>query len=227
MRPEVDDNSNHNDLGPANPPKATTGAKGDFSALANRIKQDILRERPEAPQSQTCFACGRSYSKGAPLADDSGPSRFCSVRCRDYFDNGGSPYDPQSARDVLNVPLRDWVVVAGPPGTVGTRPYANAQPMTVSGDGFLIPCKHCKRPFVSKGLRCCCPDHERKYREGLEIAGIVKEVGGELPTKRQCGCCGGTIPRWLPNGRAVPKNRRFCSDRCAAKMKRAAKQLGG
>src|SRR5258708_20869639 len=51
MRPEVDDNSNHNDLGPANPPKATTGAKGDFSALANRINQDILRERPEAPHS--------------------------------------------------------------------------------------------------------------------------------------------------------------------------------
>ena len=123
--------------------------------------------------------------------------RFCSTLCLDGFDAGLMP--PQPPR--YSLPVR--------------------------GDGFVITCKGCKRPFVSKGLRCCCPDHERKYREGLEIAGIVKEVGGELPTKRRCECCGGTIPRWLPNGRAVPKNRRFCSDRCAAKMKRAAKQLGG
>src|SRR5215831_2666856 len=121
-----------------------------FMDLRAAIGRDILKERPATPESQTCFACGRSYSKGAPLADESGPSRFCSVRCRDYFDAGGQPYDPHSTRDVLNVPLRDWVVVAGPPGTVGTRPYGDAQLMTVSGDGFLIPCRHCKRPFASK-----------------------------------------------------------------------------
>jgi hypothetical protein len=210
----------HGHLDRQTAPNAHTGSKGEFSGVANRasrladaIAADILRERPEAPQSQTCFACSRSYSKAAPKADDSGPSRFCSVRCRDYFDNGGPPYDPQTARDVLNIPLRDWVVIAGPPGTVGTRPYGNGHPMTVSGDGFLIPCRHCKRPFVSRGLRCCCPDHERKYRESIEIKAALAEIGEDVPTRPKCEACGANIPRWR-NGRAVPKGTRFCSDNC-------------
>jgi hypothetical protein len=125
-----------------------------MTALANAIARDILADRSArntAPVASTCFACGRSYG--------SGDGRFCSERCRDAFDAGFPPYDPQSARSVLNVPLRDWVVVAGPPGTPeqlsrgGTRPYGDARPMTISSDGFLTDCKGCRKSFVSRGLR--------------------------------------------------------------------------
>jgi RecA-family ATPase len=37
------------------------------------------------------------------------------------------------------------------------------------GDGFLINCKGCHRPFVSKGRRCCSTECERKFKEHKEI----------------------------------------------------------
>src|SRR5215468_8657554 len=61
--------------------------------------------------------------------------RFCSVLCLDGSDAGLMPAQPPRYK----FPIR--------------------------GDGFLIDCQGCKRPFVSKGLRCCSADCECKYRE--------------------------------------------------------------
>jgi hypothetical protein len=149
-------------------------------------------------------------------------TRFCSILCRNAFDAGFTPYEPDRPRAILNVPLQKWRVIAGPPGSPGTHPYPDAKQMTVSGSGFLIDCLHCKRPFVSKGLRCCCPDHERKLREQEGIAATMAEVGAEpIREPRKCEQCGASIPRWLPGGRgAVPKTRRFCSPSCGKKARR-------
>jgi hypothetical protein len=185
-----------------------------MTGLADAIARDILADRGRAPVSPTCFACGRSFGRG--------DGRFCSTRCRAGFDAGLPPFDP--ARTVLNVPLSAWRVVAGPPGVeIGSRFYGqNAPAMPMRGDGFAIECTGCRKTFISRGLRCCSTDCERKHRERIEIAATVAEVGGELPVKRKCLACGGDIPNWR-NGRRVSAATRFCSDRCG---QRARKQSG-
>jgi hypothetical protein len=201
---------------PARP--AAGGAAVSNRRLADAIERDLLRERPATPEPQTCFACGRSYSRGAPKADSSSESRFCSVRCQDAFDTGFPPYDPNQARTLMQVPLTAWIVVAGPPGTVGTRPHALDLP--IRGDGCLITCKGCQREFVSKGLRCCSPECEKRYRERLEIEATLREVGAEAAPKRRCEACGAVIPRWTKGRRQVKKTVRFCSAKCQQKAKR-------
>jgi hypothetical protein len=186
--------------------------------LAGAIERDLLRERPAAREPQTCFACGRSYSRGAPKADSSRESRLCSVRCRDAFDAGFPPYDPNQARTLMQVRLTAWFVVAGPPGTVGIRPYARDLP--ISGQGCLIPCRNCQKQFISRGLQCCSPECERKYREGLDIEATLREVGAEAAPKRRCEVCGAVIPRWTKGGRQAKNTVRFCSDKCRQKAKR-------
>jgi len=171
-------------------------------------ERDLLRERPATPEAQTCFACGRSYAKG--------DGRFCSVRCRDAFDNGNPAYGQARAQ----APSTDWVVIAGPPGTVGSR-YASDLP--TRGGGRLITCKGCQREFVSKGLRCCSPQCEKRYREHLEIEATMREVSAEAAPKRRCEACGAAIPRWTKGGRAVKKTVRFCSDNCWQKAKRQSR----
>ena len=52
-----------------------------------------------------------------------------------------------------------------------------------------------------------------------EIADTLAAVGIEQSTKRKCEGCGAGIARWR-KGRAVPKNTRFCSDRCSQKARR-------
>src|SRR6516165_5675024 len=84
-----------------------------------------------------------------------GDGRFCSERCRAAFDAGLPPYERAGA----------------------------SYGLTPRGDGFLIDCAGCRRPFASKGLRCCSIECERLHRERQEIAAIVHEVGGELPAK--------------------------------------------
>ena len=58
-----------------------------------------------------CFACGRAFLYKGPSGDDSG--RFCHQRCREWFDAGNPAQAPVN---VMSVPIRDWKVVAGPPG---------------------------------------------------------------------------------------------------------------
>lgn len=191
-------------------------------ALAEAIARDILAERPASFEPQDCFACGRSYSKAAPMADDGGPSRFCSVRCRDYFDAGGKPYDPYPARTAMAIPATFWIVVAGPPGTVGTRPYVRDLP--VSGSGCLITCRGCRKPFVSKGLRCCSVECDRKYREQQGIVATMAQVGMEPVgyVRRKCEQYCHDIPGYTGTGKArkeTRKDARYCSPKCYEKAR--------
>jgi hypothetical protein len=66
-----------------------------------------------------------------------GDGRFCSLRCRDGFDAGLPPYEAQ--RERYSLPVR--------------------------GDGSLIDCKGCRKPFVSKGLRCCASRNTGSVRK--------------------------------------------------------------
>jgi hypothetical protein len=154
-----------------------------MSALADAIQREILKDRPSAITSSTCFVCGRSYGQG--------DGRFCSTKCRTAFDNGFPSCEAVSS-----------------PTPYGLQPR---------GDGFVIECKGCRRPFVSKGLRCCSAECDRQHRERKEIEAIVAEVGGELPEKRKCEQCGGDIARYQGVGKArkeVRKDARYCSPRC-------------
>jgi predicted nucleic acid-binding Zn ribbon protein len=160
-------------------------------AYAASLKRDREREAKAASSaSQECFACGRSFIKG--------DGRFCSPRCRDGFDAGLPPFQQHEARI--------------------TYTWLDGRPMQSRGDGLLIPCAHCKREFVSKGVRCCSTECERKLRERKEIAATIAEAGIERPTARtRCEKCGNNIPRWTGAGtrkRATPNGTRFCSRKC-------------
>jgi hypothetical protein len=116
-------------------------------------------------EPQDCFACGRAFIKG--------DGRFCSTRCRDAFDNGFPPY----MRDRGPIPEKPWRHVAGPP-------FEMPPELPRQGDGCLIECRGCRRQFVSRGLRCCSTECERKHRERQEIEAIMAEVGVEAAPKR-------------------------------------------
>jgi hypothetical protein len=91
--------------------------KRTVSKLADAIARDLLREVAESrPTVAKCFACGRGMV-------DRG-SRFCTDRCRQYYDAGFPTYDPHQARAVTTVPLGAWRIVAGPLGVnIGGRYY--------------------------------------------------------------------------------------------------------
>jgi hypothetical protein len=91
--------------------------------------------------------------------------------------------------------------------------------LPMRGDGFVITCHGCNREFVSKGLRCCSADCERKFKERQDIAATLAEIGEEAPARPKCEVCGANIPRWR-NGRAVKKGTRFCSPKCSQKARR-------
>jgi hypothetical protein len=79
------------------------------SSLAKTIERDILRDDPRSDAAK-CFQCARGVVGGG--------SRFCSERCRGYFDAGFPAQDANSARAALKVPLDDWKIMAGPPDAV-------------------------------------------------------------------------------------------------------------
>jgi predicted nucleic acid-binding Zn ribbon protein len=83
--------------------------------LAAAIERDLLRPTYKPQSAPTCFVCGRPYSKG--------DGRFCASKCREAFDRGATPYEVP--RDLMLVPMRDWKIVAGPPGVeIGASYYA-------------------------------------------------------------------------------------------------------
>lgn len=146
--------------------------------LAAAIKADLLAERTAVKKAQECFTCGRPFLNPH--------SRFCHERCREAFDAGLGPYDPDYASK--NNP-RWYSLPMGP-------------------RGFMITCKGCNRPFDSVGLRCCSIECDRKHRLNLEVADHPFRI-----EKRKCESCGGDIPNWR-KGRRVSKAVRFCSRRC-------------
>jgi hypothetical protein len=72
------------------------------------------------PKAKPCFACGRSFVSG-------GDGRFCSPRCRSWYDGGGMP-------------------------VIGMRHQYST---SLGSNGFLFQCGGCGKTFDSKGLRCC------------------------------------------------------------------------
>jgi hypothetical protein len=122
--------------------------------------------------------------------------RFCSRLCLDAYDAG---YVHRESKPTYKFPVR--------------------------GDGFLIPCRNCKREFVSKGLRCCSPACERAYCESIEIEKITAEVGMESTgyVKRRCEHCGNPLPRYAGEGKKRKQStKRFCSSRCQQAAKKQA-----
>ena len=70
-------------------------------------------------QSLACFVCGRSYYPVSSKGDDS--TRFCCRVCRQAYDRG---YQPNPQADVFAVHIRDWKILAGPPGVqIGASYY--------------------------------------------------------------------------------------------------------
>jgi hypothetical protein len=70
-----------------------------------------------------------------------GDGRFCSSNCPVAFDDGFPPYEAS---------VIDY----------GMKPR---------GRGFLIDCAKCRRPFESRGLRCCSNNCERDLRQKQEL----------------------------------------------------------
>lgn len=147
------------------------------------------------------------------------------MRCQAWHDAGNQPI---GRSDPLSVQLRDWKVVAGPPGVeVGSSYYATVfgnrrlTDMRQSGDGFAIKCAGCSKEFTSRGLRCCSVERERSYKEREQNMATMAQVGMEAKTKRRCANpdCSNVIPTWR-NGRRVSAATRFCSDRCSRQAKR-------
>ena len=162
-------------------------ARAPVKGIAASIERDLLTARPERQTYPECFSCGRTFTPKVH-------ARFCSERCREWFDNGNPPHDPHYA------------------SKTNQRWYS----LPMGKHGFLINCFGCGKQFDSKGLRCCSRDCERDYREREEREKLIAEVGGEPATKRRCEApgCGEIIPRWR-KGRAVSKATRYCSRKCA------------
>ena len=95
--------------------------------LARAILADRNQTGPKYEPAH-CFVCDRTYAPKPPSGDDS--TRFCSATCRKAYDNGYPAYKPPI--DVFSVPIRDWKVIAGPPGIeIGASYYGPL--LTVNG----------------------------------------------------------------------------------------------
>jgi hypothetical protein len=202
--------------------------------LAAAIERDLLRTEPVRTDAPECFACGRSFLPRP--SDGEATSRFCSPRCREAYDAGLPPYDPDHSKKLASRfnpgGLR---VVAGPPGLSSYDPLQGSQQLSRGlsrgikrrgATGFVIACLGCGREFDSTGLRCCSLACERCCRDRSENEQVMGEVGMERPIKRKCEQCGGVIPNWR-NGRRVKGTTRFCSPRCSKASKRAPPRSAG
>jgi predicted nucleic acid-binding Zn ribbon protein len=209
---------------------------------AERLAAALLADQQERTQRTVnhniiaCFSCGYTFVYRGRQGELNG--RFCSMRCQDWYDAGNPSYEQQREheRKLLNVPLADLVVVAGPPGMVGRKPFdelfdAAARAMGVqretyqmkrTREGYIIPCAHCRKDFDSKGLRFCSKECETGSRQRADNLAVLAEAGIETKAKKLCETCQGRMPIWR-NGRKVQSGTRFCSDKCRVKAARTRK----
>jgi hypothetical protein len=193
-----------------------------------RLTEALLADRSRVDTDRgdvvACRVCGNTFRYKRRRGELNG--NFCSVRCQDWYDAGNpAPSNPVN----YAVPLRDYVVIAGPAsleigssyygGTFGDQEDAGMKPTTT---GFRIQCAHCAQQFESLGLRCCSLECERGYCERQQNLAVMAEVGIEPGPKRQCANpgCGARIPTWR-KGRKVSSLTRFCSPKCARKARTA------
>ena len=192
-----------------------TAAKPPHTSRTKRLAAAILADQRRAKADNNkhdpfseCFSCGRGMTYRG--------SRFCSARCREWFDAGNPSFaDQQEHSKRIGGAPGPWCLIAGPPGA--EMPYM-PRAMRRGSVGFFINCANCRKEFESKGLRCCSTACEKQYQEHESNLRLMAEVGAEPAPKRQCEC-GAVIPKWR-NGRRVQANKRFCSDRCSQRAKR-------
>ena len=148
-------------------------AARNAATLAAAIERDLLRNEPPRTHAPECFACGRSFLP-RPCDGDDDNWRFCSRRCREAYDAGLPPYDPDQLKKLASRfnpgGLR---VVAGPPGLSSYHPLQGSQQLSRGikrrgSSGFVIACLGCGREFDSTGLRCCSLACERRCSDRSE-----------------------------------------------------------
>ena len=169
--------------------------------LASALLADRNRIKTVRADITECFMCG----VGMMYRGD----RFCSERCRHYYD-AGNPGHEQTWRQ---------------PEAVYCDRSGNR--MRPGAKGFVIQCAHCRKEFDSTGLRCCSTECERAYRERKDNLAVMAEAGIEPAAKKVCAApgCGVAIPKWR-KGRKVSSATRFCSPKCAQRAKRAGDSQG-
>ena len=150
---------------------------------------------PAAKRSLASAADARSFTHST--GNDFG--RFCSARCREWFDAGHPAHRPLDTSRLCNLPI-------GP-------------------HGFLISCAGCGIRFDSKGLRCCSTDCERSLGRKRELDAFLKDDPFR-GVKRKCVGCGGDIPNWR-NGRRVSAATQFCKPVCQRKAAKNAGLASG
>jgi hypothetical protein len=168
-------------------------------AVVNAVRSEEVRPGQSKYVIYGCFSCGRSFVYHGPKPDGSS-GRFCSDRCREWYDAGNPPYEPHDPRKLYS---------ARATLGVGLNPGYLPAPMRVGPVGFFIRCLNCGKEFESKGLRCCSTECEQMYREREENAKLMAAVGMEPDAKRRCLECGAIIPRWR-KGRRVRSDIQFC-----------------
>ena len=218
-------------LMPRYPPSQRRDAAMSTATLAAAIERDLLRTESARTNAPECFACGRSFLP-RPRDGDDDTWRFCSPRCREAYDAGLPPYDPDQLRKLVSKFSPGGLhVVAGPPGLSSYDPLLGSQQLSRGikrrgSAGWIVECLNCGAEFDSAGLRCCSVECERRYRDRSENEQLMAEAGMERPIKRKCEQCGGVIPNWR-SGRQVKKTTRFCSPRCSKASKRASPRSDG
>jgi predicted nucleic acid-binding Zn ribbon protein len=159
-----------------------------------------------------CFSCGRGITYRG--------SRFCSQRCREWYDAGNPSFSEQEQQKRKWDTSRPWRLTAGPPGA--KMPHM-PKAMRRGPVGFYIECANCQKEFESKGLRCCSKECENRYREREGNRAVMAEVGIEVAVKPRCEECGAVIPKWR-NGRRVRAGAQFCSPPCSQRAARKRKK---
>ena len=78
------------------------------TGLAAAIEADLLRQDRQRADITSCFQCGYGMMYRN--------SRFCSDRCRDFYDAGNAGFAQDWRQPKANYGITGWRVVAGPPG---------------------------------------------------------------------------------------------------------------
>jgi predicted nucleic acid-binding Zn ribbon protein len=152
------------------------------AAIAAVIERDLLRDdaRPSIDITK-CFSCGHSMTyRGL---------RFCSDRCREWFDAGGPSYEQQ----------QEWV--RKPP--VLSIVCGGCQ-KEFESKGLRCCSIDCERAYVER-------------QQNLAIMAEVGIEPKAKRTCERTGC-NARIPQWR-NGRRVSSKTRFCSRRCQEKSR--------
>jgi hypothetical protein len=155
------------------------------SSIAAVIERDLLRVDTASPSIviTECFSCGYRMRYRGP--------RFCSDRCREWFDAGNPSYEQQE--ELARKPSAMSIVCLGCRKEFYSR-------------GLRCCSVECERRY-------------RERQDNLAVmAEVGMEPTAKRHCANPE--CGQTIPKWH-NGRRVSSATRFCSRKCARRAKTA------